>query len=78
MLERYSFVKTVPGTRGFHQFIHITESVIVEKKVSEAADYAFKFDFNSPLLDTVVVRISQIVVCIYEDFHWFGAAYIYI
>ena len=40
MEERYKRADTVPGTRSFHQFIPISDSVIGAKYVSDNQHYA--------------------------------------
>ena len=40
MEERYKRADTVPGTRSFHQFIPISDSVIGAKYVSDNQYYA--------------------------------------
>ena len=46
MEERYKRTDTVPGTRSFHQFILIPDSIIGAKYVSDVQYYAIQFDFN--------------------------------
>ena len=46
MEERYKRTDTVPGTRSFHQFIPISDSIIDAKYVSDVQYYAIQFDFN--------------------------------
>ena len=46
MEERYKRADTVPGTRSFHQFIPISDSIIDAKYVSDVQYYAIQFDFN--------------------------------
>ena len=45
MEERYKRADTVPGTRSFHQFIPISDSIIGAKYVSDDQYYAVLFDF---------------------------------
>ena len=46
MEERYKRADLVPGTRSFHQFIPISDSIIGAKYVSDHQYYAIQFDFN--------------------------------
>ena len=46
MGERYKRADTVSGTRSFHQFIQISDSIIGAKYVSDDQYYAIQFDFN--------------------------------
>ena len=46
MEERYKRADLVPGTRSFHQFIPISDSIIGAKYVSDDQYYAIQFDFN--------------------------------
>ena len=66
MDERYKRADTVPGTRSFHLFIPISDSVIGAKYVSDNRYYAVQFDFSIVHLlgpgDTL--SPSQFVVCL--------------
>ena len=46
MGERYKRADTVPGTRSFHQFTPISDSIKGAKCVSDDQYYAVQFDFN--------------------------------
>ena len=74
MEERYKRADTVPGTRSFHQFIPISDSVIGAKYVSDNQYYAVQFDFSIVHLlglgDTL--SPSQFVVCLYDRQYWIG------
>ena len=74
MEERYKRADTVPGTRSFHQFIPISDSVIGAKYVSDNQYYAVQFDFSIVHLlglgDTL--SPSQFVVCLYDRQYWVG------
>ena len=65
---------TLPGTRSFHQFIPISDSIIDAKYVSDDQYYAVQFDFNIVHLlgpgDTL--SPSQFVVCLYDRQYWVG------
>ena len=46
MEERYKRADTVPGTRSFHQFIPISDSIIGAKYVSDDQYYAVQFHWQ--------------------------------
>ena len=56
MEERYKRADTVPGTRSFHQFIPISDSIISAKYVSDDQYYAIQFDFS-------IVHLLSFSVC---------------
>ena len=74
MEERYKRADTVPGTRSFHQFIPISDSIIGAKYLSDDHYYAVQFDFNTVHLlgpgDTL--SPSQFIVCLYDRHYWVG------
>ena len=74
MEERYKRADTVPGTRSFHQFIPISDSIIGAKYVSDDQYHAVQFVFNIVHLlgpgDTL--SPSQFVVCLYDRHYWVG------
>ena len=74
MKERYKRADTVPGTRSFHQFIPISDSIIGAKYVSDDQYHAVQFVFNIVHLlgpgDTL--SPSQFVVCLYDRQYWVG------
>ena len=74
MEERYKRTDTVPGTRSFHQFIPIFDSIIGAKYVLDDQYCAVQFDFNIVHLlgpgDTP--SPSQFVVCLYDRQYWIG------
>ena len=72
MEERYKRADTVPGTRSFHQFIPISDSIIGAKYVSDDQYYTIQFDFNIVhLLQPGNTRSpSQFVVCLYDIQYW--------
>ena len=72
MEERYKRADTVPGTRSFHQFIPISDSIIGAKYVSDDQYYAVQFNFNIVHLlgpgDSL--SLSQFVLCLYDRQYW--------
>ena len=74
MEERYKRTDTVPGTRSFHQFILIFDSIIGAKYVLDDQYCAVQFDFNIVHLlgpgDTP--SPFQFVVCLYDRQYWIG------
>ena len=72
LVERFQAVKTVPGTRSYHQYEPINENVIGCKWVSSDIEFDLKFE---PFLDihkTTQVAISNYVLCIYGECYWIG------
>ena len=74
MEERYKRAETVPGTRSFHQFIPISDSVIGAKYVSDDQYYPVQFDFSvvHVLGSGDALSPSQFVVCLYDGKYWIG------
>ena len=72
MEERYKRTDTVLGTRSFHQFIPISDSIIGAKYASNDQYYAVQFDFN--IVDLLgpgdTLSPSQFVVCLYGRQYW--------
>ena len=75
MEERYKRADTVPGTRSFHQFIPISDSIIGAKYVSDDQYYAVLFDFIIVHLlglgDTL--SPSRFVVCLLLGWNYNGS-----
>ena len=72
---RFYNVCTLPGTRSFHQFVPLSESVMAAKRVSE--DQSYSIEFNLVLGKTNVVKmsdpkVSDFVVCSYDEEYWIG------
>ncbi|XP_065063917.1 uncharacterized protein LOC135690326 [Rhopilema esculentum] len=44
--KRLTAAKTIPGTRGFHQFVPQSKALIGAKTISETPEFDVKFDFN--------------------------------
>jgi len=44
---RFSLETTIPGTRGYHQFVPISESLIKMRRVSDNNEYDFELVFRS-------------------------------
>ena len=74
MGERYKRADTVSGTRSFHQFIQISDSIIGAKYVSDDQYYAIQFDFNIVHLlgPGNALSPSQFVVSLYGRQYWGG------
>ena len=74
MEERYKRADTVPGTRSFHQFIPISDSIIGAKYVSDDQYYIVQFDSNIVHLlgPGDVLSPSQFFKCLYDRQYWFG------
>ena len=73
--ERMGLAKTIPGTRGFHQFIPLTQNRIGAKRVSEDKQFALIFSFTtSPADQTLAHNLTpgSFVVSMYDSHHWLG------
>ena len=72
LVERFQAVKTVPGTRCYHQYEPINENVIGCKRVSGYIEFDLKFELFSDIHKTTQVEISNCVLCIYDECYWIG------
>ena len=74
MEERYKRADTVPGTRSFHQFTPISDSIKGAKCVSDDQYYAVQFDFNIVHLlgPRNTLPPSQFVVYLHGRQYWVG------
>ena len=75
--ERFSSVTTLLGTRSFHHFVPLSESVMAAKWVSEDHVYAIEFDLirgmkSKPGNSSADPKLSDFVVCAYDEKHWIG------
>ena len=70
LVERFQGVKTVPGTRNYHQYEPINEIVIGCKQVSSDIEFNLKFELFSDIHKTTQVAISNHVLCIYDECYW--------
>ena len=65
---------TLPGTRSFHQFIPISDSIIDAKYVSDDQYYVVQFD--SCIVHLLgpgnTLSPSQFVACLYDRRYWVG------
>ena len=67
LIERFQAVKTVPGTRSYHQHEPINENVIGCKRVSSDIEFDLKFELFSDVHKATQVSISNHVLCIYDE-----------
>ena len=72
---RFSTATTLPGTRSFHQYTPLSESVMAAKRVSE--DELYALEFNLVLGKTNLVKLadpnmSDFIVCSYDEKLWVG------
>ena len=72
LAQRLNGAKTVPGTRGFHQFVPLDISTIAAKRVSEDSEYALQFSFSGKKSATIQGRIVEFIVCLYDEKLWVG------
>ena len=68
----------MPGTRSFHHFVPLTETVIAAKCVSSENDYTIKYDIVGgseidKVGENVMVICSDFIICRYDQhFHPLG------
>ena len=64
----------MPGTRSFHQFIPVTDSIKGIKYVSDDDYYVLQFDFKVVHLrgSGDALSPSQFVVCLHDKNYWVG------
>jgi hypothetical protein len=72
MLEtRFSTVSTLPGTRSFHQFVPLSETVMATKRVSEDESYTLEYNLVLGKKNTIKIqsdpKVSDFVVCSYDE-----------
>ena len=72
LAERFQAVKTVPGTRSYHQYEPINENVIGREQVSSDIEFDLKFELFSDIHKTTQGAISNYVLCIYDECYWIG------
>ena len=74
--DRFSKTHTLPGTRNYHQFVPIRNSIIGAKRVSSDEEFAIKFDILSGKIikanAAVSIKESDFVVCNYDEKYWIG------
>ena len=73
--ERFSFSRTVPGTRSYHQFVPLRINEIGAKRLSEDANYGIKFNFsNQPEIIEILDDLNpgKFVISRYDEAIWLG------
>ena len=74
ILKKDIVAKTVPGTRGSHQFIRVSQVTIKTKCVSEDEFY-LEFNLtNEPKMCIDNLQISQFILCKYDHLYCIGMA----
>ena len=74
ILKKDIVAKTVPGTRGSHQFIPVSQVTIKTKCVSEDEFY-LEFNLtNEPKMCIDNLQISQFILCKYDHLYCVGMA----
>ena len=68
---RFSLAKTIPGTRGYHQFVPVSESLIKMRRASDNNEYDFEFAFcgcntNPKSSGVSNIKVSQYILCKYD------------
>ncbi|XP_065063915.1 uncharacterized protein LOC135690325 isoform X1 [Rhopilema esculentum] len=71
--KRLTAAKTIPGTRGFHQFVPQSKALIGAKTISETPEFDVKFDFNLAVIEPHDdIEIGDYLVCRYDTHCWVG------
>ena len=74
MDKRFVYARTVPGTRGFHQYVPISQNIIGCKRMSGDIEFDLVHEFlphpSKPQLETI--DIGSYVVCSYDSLQWVG------
>ena len=72
--HRLGHARTIPGTRGFHQFVPLSNSVIGAKRISETETFELKFDFSNTKhqVNDKSLMNGDFVVCRYDFCCWVG------
>ena len=71
--SRFQLARTVPGTRGYHQFVPISIAKIGAKRVSENKEFDLTFSFtDAPTIRKEIFYSGSFVVCRYDDQLWLG------
>ena len=73
---RFQKLCTLPGTRSFHQFVPLSESLMAAKRVSEDQSYGIEFNLVLGEENTVNMtkdpKVSDFAVCSYDEEYWIG------
>ena len=71
--ERYSAAKTIPSSRGFHQFIPVSLVTVRTTHVSEDEEFCLELNLTNELqMRFDSLRISQFILCKYNNLHCLG------
>ena len=68
-------VKSIPGTRGFHDFQPLTPISIAIKRTSDQDGPTILYSFDTGSLKhyfLTQIRISSYIACVYDDNWWIG------
>ena len=77
LATRFSVAKAIPGIRGYHQFVPVSESLIKMRRVSDNNEYDFEFAFcggntNTKSSGVSNIKASQYILCKYDGLYWIG------
>ena len=73
--ERFVLGKTIPGTRGFHQFTPLSQRSIGAARISEESHCTVSFNFVSlPKKEILDIKHAQFLICLYDEYFWLGMA----
>ena len=74
MKARYSYTRTIPGTRSFHYFLPVDNNTIKAKRIAEDEEFALTFQFKKETRNErkIDVNISNYIACTYDSSAWIG------
>ncbi|XP_047126478.1 uncharacterized protein LOC124807875 [Hydra vulgaris] len=71
--ERYTDVTTLPGTRSFHQFIHLGDNRVGAKRCSTDTKYTIIHNLKKKhIFEPDTVTLGGYVAVVYDDKWWIG------
>ena len=68
--SRYGNVKTIPGTRSFHQFVHIGDNKLGTKYCSNDETYATVHSFDTDISFEQEITSVGCYVAVASDDNW--------
>ncbi len=69
---RFKHTFPAPGTRMFHQYVPLTESIVGAKKCSENQEFYSKHNLLSKVDAPEGLHLCDFVACIYDKKWWVG------